>query len=210
MDVVNKVEESNENISQSGHDHEHEHEHEEGEVAYDEHIWLSIKNMITATEYISAELIKVFPERTEIIKENSTAYLEELNALESEYNEALSNKETFYLVADRFPFIYLMRDYGLSYHAAFSGCSAETEASAETMSTLINKVNEKNLKYIFITESADGSIAGQVKGASNNSSTIEILTINSCQSVAEKDLENISYLSIMRDNLEKFKRGILS
>lgn len=212
MDVVNKVEESNENISQSEHDHEHEHEHEheEGEVAYDEHIWLSIKNMITATEYISAELIKVFPERTEIIKENSTAYLEELNALESEYNEALSNKETFYLVADRFPFIYLMKDYGLSYHAAFSGCSAETEASAETMSTLINKVNEKNLKYIFITESADGSIAGQVKGASNNSSTIEILTINSCQSVAEKDLENISYLSIMRDNLEKFKRGILS
>lgn len=208
MDVVAKVEETDENVSQN--EHEHEHEHDESEVAYDEHIWLSIKNMITATEYISAELIKVFPERTEIIKENSAEYLEQLTALEKDYADALMGKDTFYLVADRFPFIYLMKDYNLSYHAAFSGCSAETEASAETMSDLINKVNEKNLQYIYITESADGSIAGQVKVASNNSATIQILTINSCQSVAEKDLNNMSYLSVMRDNLEKFKRGILS
>ncbi len=208
MDIVNKVEESNENISQGEHDHEHDHEGED--VSYDEHVWLSIKNMITATQYISEELIKVFPERTEIIRENSLEYLEKLVALEKEYSDALSGKETFYLVADRFPFIYLMNDYNLSYHAAFSGCSAETEASAETMSQLINKVNEKNLKYIFITESADGSIAGQVRDSSEHSSDIQILTINACQSVAAKDIDNISYLFIMTDNLEKFKRGILN
>ena len=208
MDIVNKVEESDENVSQG--DHEHEHEHEGEEENYDEHVWLSIKNMITATEYIGEELLKVFPERTEIIRENSKEYLEKLVALEKAYSDALSGKETFYLVADRFPFIYLMKDYNLSYHAAFSGCSAETEASAETMSQLINKVNEKNLKYIFITESADGSIAGQVRDSSNHPGDIQILTINSCQSVSEKDIDNISYLSIMTDNLEKFKRGILN
>ena len=213
MDIVNKVEESDENISQNDHNHDHnhdhDHDHEDGEeVAYDEHIWLSIKNMIIATEYISEELIKVFPERTEIIKENYDIYRGKLETLENAYREAFEGKDTYYLVADRFPFIYLMKDYGMSYHAAFSGCSAETDASAETMSELINKVNEKNLKYIYITETADGSIAGQVRDSSNNASSIQILTVNSCQSVAAKDMDGMSYISIMTDNLEKFKRGI--
>lgn len=217
MDIVAKVEESDDNISQ-GHDHHHEegedHHHEEGEehheedIHYDEHVWLSIKNMITATNYISSELISVFPERTEIIKENTEIYLAELYAIESEYRDVLEGKDAFYLVADRFPFIYLMNDYGLPYHAAFSGCSSETDASAETMSELINRVREKNLKSIYITETSDGSIAEQVK-ATVGRNDIEILTINSCQSVSADNLESLSYVSIMRDNLEKLKRGII-
>lgn len=213
MDIVNKVEESDENISEGGHDHNHEegkhdedHDHEEKE--YDEHIWLSVKNMIVATEGIRDELLKIFPERTEIIKENSTRYLGELQALEEEYSEALLGSNGFYLVADRFPFIYLMRDYGLSYHAAFSGCSAETEASAETMAELRDKVDSKNLKCIYITETSDGDIANMVKNSSKNPDEIEILVLNSCQSVSRNDLGNISYIDIMLDNLTKLKKGV--
>lgn len=218
MDIVNKVEESDENISEGGHDHNHDeegefgededHDHDHEEVEYDEHIWLSVKNMIVATEGIRDELLKIFPERTEIIKENSTRYLGELQALEAKYSEALLDSNGFYLVADRFPFIYLMRDYGLSYHAAFSGCSAETEASAETMAELRDKVDSKNLKCIYITETSDGDIANMVKNSSKNSDEIEILVLNSCQSVSRNDLGNISYIDIMLDNLTKLKKGV--
>ncbi len=216
MDIVNKVEESDENISEGGHDHNHDEEgefgddedHDHEEVEYDEHIWLSVKNMIVATEGIRDELLKIFPERTEIIKENSTRYLGELQALEAEYSEALLDSNGFYLVADRFPFIYLMRDYGLSYHAAFSGCSTETEASAETMAELRDKVDSKNLKCIYITETSDGDIANMVKNSSKNPNEIEILVLNSCQSVSRNDLGNISYIDIMLDNLTKLKKGV--
>lgn len=218
MDIVNKVEESDENISEGGHDHNHDeegeigededHDHDHEEVEYDEHIWLSVKNMIVATEGIRDELLKIFPERTEIIKENSTRYLGELQALEAKYSEALLYSNGFYLVADRFPFIYLMRDYGLSYHAAFSGCSAETEASAETMAELRDKVDSKNLKCIYITETSDGDIANMVKNSSKNPGEIEILVLNSCQSVSRNDLGNISYIDIMLDNLTKLKKGV--
>ncbi len=210
MDVVNTLEESDENISEGGHDHEHEADHDDHdeEVEYDEHVWLSIKNMIIATSEIKEELLKVFPEREEIIEQNSQAYIQKLEALDSEYSEALSNKNAFYLIADRFPFIYLMSDYGLDYHAAFSGCSTESEASVPTMTELIGKINEKNLKYIYITETSDGSIANRVKLACDHPSQVEILTINSCQSVSRNDLDKISYLSIMKDNLEKFKLGV--
>ncbi|MBE5738150.1 MAG: zinc ABC transporter substrate-binding protein [Clostridiales bacterium] len=213
MDIVNKVEESDENISEGEHHHEHgsessEGHHHEEEVHYDEHIWLSIKNMILATRHIKDALIKVFPERTELIRENAEGYLNKLIELEQAYADALLNQNAFYLVADRFPFIYLMNDYGMEYHAAFSGCSAETEASAETMSELINKVNEKSLEYIYITETADGSIAEQVKAGCSNRNNIKILVVNSCQSVSIDDVDNMSYLSIMTDNLEKFKKGV--
>lgn len=214
MDIVNKVEESDENISEGGHDHNHgegeghDDDHEDEDIEYDEHIWLSVKNMIVATEGIRDELLKIFPERTEIIRENSTRYLGELQSLEEAYSDALFDSNAFYLVADRFPFIYLMSDYGLSYHAAFSGCSAETEASAETMAELKDKVDSKNLKCIYITETSDGSIAEMVKNSSVNSDEIEILVLNSCQSVSRNDLDKISYIDIMLDNLTKLKKGV--
>lgn len=209
MDVVNTLEESDDNISEGGYDHEHEEDdHYDEETEYDEHVWLSIKNMIIATTEIKNELLTVFPERREIIEQNATRYIQELEALDREYSEALSNKNAFYLIADRFPFIYLMSDYGLDYHAAFSGCSTESEASVPTMTELIGKVNERGLRYIYITESSDGSIANRVKSACDHPSQVEILTINSCQSVSRNDLDKISYLSIMKDNLQKFKLGV--
>ncbi|MFR2692256.1 MAG: metal ABC transporter solute-binding protein, Zn/Mn family [Enterocloster bolteae] len=46
------------------------------------------------------------------------------------------------VVADKFPFRYFADEYGLSYRAAFSGCSGDTEPSARTIAYLIDKVKE--------------------------------------------------------------------
>lgn len=208
MDVVNKVEESDENISDKGHDHEHEHD-DEDEIEYDEHVWLSIKNMIIAVTEIKLELINIFPERTEIINENTLKYLEKLEDLEAKYSEELAGKDAFYLVADRFPFIYLMKDYGLSYHAAFSGCSTDANATASMKTELQNIAKEKSVRYIFTTENPVSDIASSLKTELNkDGQRVDIIALNSCQSVARNDLKNISYLSIMSDNLEKLKLGV--
>lgn len=208
MDVVNKVEESDENISGDGHEHDHDHDDEE-EIEYDEHVWLSIKNVIIATKEIESELIKVFPERTEIINENTIKYLEKLEDLEAKYSEELKGKDAFYLVADRFPFIYLMKDYGLSYHAAFSGCSTDANATASMKTELQNIAKEKSVRYIFTTENPVSDIATSLKTELNkDGQSVDIVALNSCQSVSRNNLKNISYLSIMLDNLEKLKLGV--
>lgn len=209
MDIVNKVNESHDGILEE-HEHEHEHEHEdeseEHEVVYDEHIWLSIKNMIAMANSIAEKLTIVYPERQEIIQDNLKEYVCSLESLDSEYAEACENKENTMVVADRFPFIYLAQDYGIKYLAAFSGCTADSEASASTITKLIDKINNDKLDFVCVLETSNMSIADKVVDNSMIERDVEVLTLNSCQSVGFNEINNISYLDIMRANLEVLKK----
>ena len=205
LDEIEKLEESEEGILQG--EEEEEHHHEEGEEKhYDEHIWLSIKNVIVMTERIRDNLSLVFPERKEIFRINADRYIDKLKALDAEYTEYCSNKTDTIIVADRFPFLYLMNDYGIKYHACFSGCSTETQASADTISTLIDKINVCDVDYILVLETSDQSVANSALSDTRCKSGVGIEVINSCQSVSLKDVENYSYLGIMQSNLEVLKK----
>lgn len=189
------------------HEHEHDHEHAEGEVCEaDEHIWLSIKNSITITQNLCEIICEADPENAETYRKNTANYIKELSGLDKKYEEAVSSaKRKTVLFADRFPFIYLTKDYGLEYYAAFSGCSSETEASFETISFLSSKIKELSLPVILITESSDGSIADTVAYGTS----AKTLTLDSCQSVSMKDIENgADYIDIMTKNLEILKEAL--
>ena len=112
------------------------------------------------------------------------------------------------LFADRFPFRYMVDDYGLDYYAAFVGCSAETEASFETISFLANKADELALPVLLVTETSDKSIADTVKSTSQSKDQ-EILVMNAMQSVPADKLDTgITYLQTMKDNLEVLKQAL--
>lgn len=174
----------------------------------DEHIWLSLKNAEILTDKIAAALSGADNKNKDIYKTNAAKYAERLAALDKEYTEALKNaKHKAMIFADRFPFRYFTEDYGLDYYAAFPGCSAETEASFETVIFLAKKADE-NGDCIFITETSNGDIAKAV-----NSNTAKrnkkILTLDSMQSVNKKDIKNgLTYISVMQKNLETLKIGV--
>ena len=112
------------------------------------------------------------------------------------------------LFADRFPFRYLTDDYGLTYFAAFSGCSAESEASFETIAFLANKVSELNLPAVLTIESGNRKIADTVLSTANAADR-KVLTLNSMQSVTAEDVEKgITYLSMMEENLNALKEAL--
>lgn len=203
---LTKLEEGHDNVLQA-HDHEHDHEHEE-DVSYDEHIWLSIRNYIIMTETIRDNLIKVFPERQELFKENAEVYIEKLLQLDRDYSQAINNSEGTLIIADRFPFRYLVHDYNLKYFATFSGCSAETEASTETIAKLIDKINTFDVDYILVLETSDRHVAERCLNNSNCKKDVEILVINSCQSITKTNLESSSYLKIMENNLINLKKAL--
>ncbi len=191
------------------HDEDHEHEREEGEVEYDEHVWLSLKNAAVLVNSISASIQKIDPDNAESYKKNAAAYVEKLNALDAEYTAAVSAASVRTLLfGDRFPFRYLVDDYGLSYYAAFAGCSAETEAGFETISFLARKVDELSLPAVMTIEGTDRRIAETVV-RNTRTKDQRVLTMDSLQSVTEKDVENgATYLSIMEKNLAVLKDAL--
>ncbi len=187
---------------------EHDHEHEE-EPEYDEHVWLSLKNACVLCGVVEEALAEIDSTNASVYKSNLDDYCAKLKALDEEYAAAVASsaKDTV-LFADRFPFRYMVDDYGLKYYAAFAGCSAESEASFDTITFLAGKADELSLKHVLIIESSDGKIADTVI-ANTSSADATVLKMDSLQSVTSKDVEaGASYLGVMQQNLDVLKEAL--
>ena len=188
---------------------EKHHSHEEDEKEYDEHVWTSLRNASVAAEVIADTLAELDPENSDIYKENLRSYQGELSSLDNEYQKTVdqSTHKTL-LFADRFPFRYLVDDYGISYYAAFSGCSAESEASFKTITFLAEKVDELGLKEVFTIEKSDDRIAETVIENTRDKDQ-KVAVLNSMQSITSEEIaDGTTYLSIMEDNLKVLKAAL--
>lgn len=180
-----------------------EEESEEAGEEKDEHVWLSLKNASLFCSAISEKLGKIDSANKDYYSSNAAAYIEKLNELDGRFASAVeAGRVKTLLFGDRFPFRYLTEDYGLDYYAAFSGCSAECEASFETVIFLAGKIDSLGLNSIIKLESSDGKIAQTVKGATSSKNQT-VLTLDSMQSAGIKEIESgKTYLSVMENNLE--------
>ena len=197
-----------EDEDEDGHDHE-EHDHEEEEAEADEHIWLSLKNAMILVPQIAQKMSGCDPDSSALYAANAAAYTDRLAALDMEYMQAVERAETKTLLfGDRFPFRYLAQDYGLSYYAAFSGCSAETEASFQTIVFLSGKVDELGLHVILTIENPKAHLAETIR-ENTRTKDQQILSMNSLQSVTAADLEaGVNYLSVMAENLDVLREAL--
>lgn len=189
--------------------HEDEHHHHE-EVENDEHIWLSLKNAWILVNALAQSLSKVDSANSSIYTANAVLYNAKLWEMDKEFATATSDaSQKTVLFGDRFPFRYLVDDYGIKYYAAFVGCSAESEASFETVTFLAGKMDSLQLPAIFTIDGSNGKIARAILEASKNSKNAQVLTLNSMQSVTDEQIKaGVDYLSIMRDNLEVLKKAL--
>lgn len=169
----------------AGHGHDHEHD----EVEYDEHVWLSVKNAAVLTNAIASQIEKLDPKNASVYAANAKNYVEKLNTLDKKYSETVtSSKFKTILFGDRFPFCYLADDYGLKYYAAFVGCSAESEASFETVIFLAKKIDELGLGSVLTIENSNGKIARTVIENTSKKNQ-KILKMDSLQSVNQNDIK---------------------
>ncbi len=181
----------------------------EEEVEYDEHVWLSLRNAKTFVSEIADSVAEKNPEISDDIRSNAEAYNEMLNKLDNQYMQMVDDVAGDTLIfGDRFPFRYMVDDYGLNYYAAFVGCSAETEASFETVAFLAEKLNEVGTKSVMVIEGSDGKIANtiiQTAGAKDCS----VLTLDSLQSYQVKYTdEDKTYLQAMMGNMEVLRKAL--
>lgn len=192
---------------EDGHDHDDDEDEEEEEL--DEHVWLSLRNAQILCRAICDALCEKAPQNAGSYRQNLASYEAKLAALDTKYKAAVSaGKRNTLLFGDRFPFRYLVDDYGLSYYAAFVGCSAESEASFKTIAFLAEKVNELDLQCVCQIESGNGKIAKTIISTSKNKKA-KVLTFDSLQSTTAKQIKKgESYLGAMEKNLDVLKEAL--
>lgn len=214
MDVMGdkaKEEEVKEGMQEEEEEHAEEAKDgkEEEEVEYDEHVWLSLKNAKIFTKKIADVLSEVDKDDAKTYQANYENYAKKLDDLDKKYAEAVASAKNKTLVfGDRFPFRYLVNDYGLDYYAAFVGCSAESEASFETVTFLAKKIDELGLGNVLTIEGKNHKIANTVVDNTKNKDQ-KVLTMDSMQSTTSKDVKDgATYLGIMEKNLEVLKEAL--
>ncbi len=194
---------------EAGHHHGHDehekdhdyHDHDKG-PEYDEHVWLSLVNARLLCGRIAQALSEVDPQGADAYRANAASYCAKLDALDAKYRAGVAGaKHTTLLFADRFPFRYLVDDYGLSYFAAFQGCSAESEASFKTILFLADKLDALGLPCVLTIEGSSKKIAETVVRTAKRG-PVPILTLDSMQSVrADGIAGGPDYLTVMERNL---------
>ncbi len=202
-ELVEGMQDEEEHENESEEHANEEGEHEEGEEEIDEHVWLSIKNAETIVSAIEAKLAEIDPDNKAEYEKNANDYLAKLDELDKEYKDTLSSiQNKTIIVGDRFPFRYLVNEYGIKYYAAFKGCDAGSEASFETVKFLANKMDELNMSDIFIIDGSKGDLAKTIVDNTKDKNA-KVLVLDSMQSTKSSD--NASYLDIMKKNLEVLK-----
>lgn len=184
-------------------------EEADDEKSYDEHIWLSLKNAAFLSERIKEALTALDEAHAAVFEENTRTYVQELDELDQACEDMVSKAQIrTVLFGDRFPFRYLTDDYGLTYYAAFDGCSAETEASFETIMFLAQKMDELSLHTCLVTEGSDRRIAETIVNSTKTRDQ-QILVMNSMQAVTSgQKEEGVTYLSVMEENLEVLRQAL--
>jgi len=200
--------EAHEHDHEADEEHSEEEEHGEGEeeIEYDEHVWTSPENAIRITEKVRDVLSEIDPDHAEAYSANCGAYAEQLTLLDEEYSELVANAaRTCMLFADRFPARYFAAAYGLTYYAAFPGCSSDTEASAATVSYLIQKVQEEGIPAVFYIEFSNQRLADAICEATG----CKKLLFHSGHNVTREEFEQgITYAAILTNNLRNLREAL--
>lgn len=194
-------------------EHDHNHEESEGEESedfnpdkYDEHIWLSLKRVPLFIESIAEKISEVDEENSDFYLMNAKLIVSEKNTLYEQYCseiEKCTNKTI--VLADRNPFVYLSCDLGLEIHAAFHGCSADTEASFDVVLELVKIIEEKNLSAVACCD-----IKNRLSETVNTAVKSRDLNVVVLDSMQGKIQDKQTYDSIMTENLKKIKIALES
>lgn len=180
-------------------DHDHDHEHE-----LDPHVWLDPALAIKEVETIRDQLSKKYPDDQAAFEKNAASYIDELKALDAEYQTAFKDAKNKTFVTQHAAFGYLAKQYGLT-QEAISGVSPDQEPSPSRLSELKHYVDDHQVEVIYFEENASSKVAETL----SEETGVKLAVLNPLESLTEKQIKaGENYLSIMRENLTALKQAI--
>lgn len=185
-------------------EHDDEHDgHSHNEENLDPHVWTDPTLAAQMAENIRDALIELDPDGADYYTANCLEFTEALYALDQDIYVALYGTSKAICFGGRFAMRYFARRYGLTVVCPYDSCGDESEPSARDIADVMDYIEQNDVKYIFHEELSVSSVAttiAQETGA-------ELLLLHSCHNVSKDDFDaGVTYLSIMRDNLENLEK----
>ena len=205
-EIVEGMEAENHSHGEEDHSHEEETDGHELEIEYDEHIWTSPVNAKTLVGVICGTLTEADPDHGTAYQEHTAHYQEQLTELDQAFRDVTDQgKRKIMVVADKFPFRYFADEYGLDYRAAFTGCSSDTEPSAQTIAYLIDKVREEEIPAVYYLELSTPRVAEIIQEETG----AKPMLFHSCHNVTRREFdEGVTYLQLMENNVKALRAGL--
>jgi len=177
-----------------------------GEPEYDEHIWTSPRNAIRMVSAVADALCALDPDNASRYRDAADGWNTDISEIDATLDQVVQNGARRELVfADRFPFLYFTREYGLDYLAAFPSCTADTEPTPQTMMNLIRRVQEDGIPVVYTIELSTQAVARTVAEETG----AQVLTLHSMQTVTQEEFDaGETYVTLMWKNIEAVRRGL--
>jgi len=202
MDQVKTVEEE----TVEGMEQEENEDGDEEEPEMDEHVWTSPANAVTIVRNMEQAIETMDPADKSIYNRNAETYIKQIQDLDAQFKDVVSHsRRKEIIVADRFPFRYFCEEYGLTYYAAFPGCSTDTEPSAKTVAFLTDKVKQDGIPVVFHIELSNEQMSDSIAEATGAKSEL----LNAIHNVSDEEFKKgATYVSLMKHNVEALKEAL--
>ena len=195
------------------HDKEHhhddkEHHHHDGEEGpeMDEHVWTSPANAIQIVKALTETISGLDKDNAQTYQKNAEAYIAKLEKLDKDFHDVIDHaKRKEIIVGDRFPFLYFAKEFGLTYYAAFPGCSTDTEANPATIAFLVDKVKEDHIPVVFHIEMSNEQMSKAIAEATGAKNEL----LNAVHNVSDEEFKKgVTYIDLMNHNVKVLKEAL--
>ncbi|MEC8779821.1 MAG: zinc ABC transporter substrate-binding protein, partial [Candidatus Thermoplasmatota archaeon] len=184
-----------------GDDDHGDDDHGDEEARFDPHSWLDPLAFRAQVKVVRDAMIEAFPEGEDTFTANAEAYMAELVELDQGFT-ALSECTLDEVAANHNAYTYMAERYDLEF-VTVHGLDPEGEPSAADIEEVVEKIEDKELKYFYIEEYTNedsvDSLIEQVSG-------VEVLILYTMEMAPKSSEDN--YLTLMQKNLDNLQLGL--
>jgi zinc transport system substrate-binding protein len=194
---------------ENGHDEDHHDGEENGHEDhhhgdFDPHVWLDPYRAIHLAENIKNALVELMPAEKETFETNFNSLREELEKLDSEFQQLVESKEQPEILVSHAAYGYWEESYGI-HQIPVSGLSPSNEPSQKALEKIIDLANEKQIKYVLFEQNVTPKIAEIIR----QEIKAEPLHLHNLSVLTQEDIENNEdYFSLMRKNIETLNKAL--
>jgi zinc/manganese transport system substrate-binding protein len=185
-------------------EHAEDDHHHDGD---DPHVWFDVANAKVMVENVRGALIEVDPDGAATYEANTTAYLGQLDELDTWIREQIATipEDQRKLVTNHDAFGYYVHAYGLEFIGAIiPSLDAQAQPSARETAQLVDRIREENVKAIFTETSINPNLANRI------ASEAGVIVVDNLygDSLGEPGSGADTYIGMMRTNTTAIVEGL--
>ncbi len=175
-------------------------------IVIDPHFWLDPINAKIMVDNILEGLEIVDKKNRFFYRQNAEEYKQKLDELHINFVEVLKKtKHKTIIYAGHFAFGYFAKRYRLNHISPYAGFSPNAEPTPKKIAELIKTLKATGIKVIYYEELINPKIARTISSQTG----AKMMLLHGAHNVSQNELKSgITYISIMKENLEKLKEGL--